>query len=183
MCVTIHGSVLLLLLGICLLQIVCQNRPATALQNGSHLILFHRVKWQHDMLFYSVTFGCSEPADCIRCEESPCYYEPLVTVCLWGCCQSWWVMQTCWSLIQYKENCFGGRHLSFVFFLVFQSVQSIIGTFSESLDKFTQRLFNNIQCSFNMDSYHSKCLYYCNQIQNTKEKHTSVTHYSIAAII
>ena len=71
-------------LGICLLQIVCWYRPAPALWNGSHLIIFHHVKWQHDMLFYSVTFGCSEPADCIRCEESPCYYEPLVTVCVCG---------------------------------------------------------------------------------------------------
>lgn len=120
----------------CLVFVYCRvyawNRPASALPalwNGSHLILFHHVKWQHDMLFYSVTFGCSEPADCIRCEESPCYYEPLVTVCLWGCCQSRWVMQTCWSLIQYTENCFCGRHLSFVFILVFQCVQSITETF------------------------------------------------------
>lgn len=131
-CVNVHASVRLLLLGICILQSVRWNRPASALPalwNGSHLILFHHVKWQHDMLFYAVTFGCSEPADCIRCEESPCYYEPLVTVCLWGCCQSRWVMQTCWSLIQYTENCFCSRHLSFVFVLVFQCVQSITETF------------------------------------------------------
>ena len=114
-----NASVCFLLFGICVLQIVYSNRPATAflaLWNGSHLILFQRVKWQHDMLFYSVTFGCSEPADCFWCEESPCYYEPLVTVCLWGCCESRWVMQTCWSLIQHKENCFCGRHLLFSFF-------------------------------------------------------------------
>lgn len=124
------------------------------------------------MLFYSVTFGCSEPADCIRCEEPSCYYEPLVTVCLWGCCQSRWVMQTCWSLIQYTENCFCSRHLSFVFILVFQRVQFITETLSELLDKFTQRPFNNIQCSLNMESYHSKCLHYSNQMQNTKQKYT-----------
>lgn len=114
-CVSVHASVLLLSLGICVLQIVRRNRPASALGNGSHLILFHHVKWQHDMLFYSLTFGCSEPADCVRREESPRYYEPLVTVRLWGCCQSRRVMQTCWSLIQCTENCLGGRHLLFVF--------------------------------------------------------------------
>lgn len=116
--VTFCAFICLLLVGILVLQIVCWNRPATALLtlwNGSHLILFPRVKWQHDMLFYSVTFGCSEPADCVWCEESPCYYEPLIAVCLWGCCQRLWVMQTCWSLIQRRENCFGGRHLLFVF--------------------------------------------------------------------
>ena len=93
------------------------------------------------MLFYSVTFGCSEPADCIRCEDSPCYYEPLVTVCLWGCCQSRWVMQTCWSLIQYTENCFcGGRLFSLSCSIHYRNI---------SLDKFTQRPFNNIHCSLN----------------------------------
>lgn len=78
-CVNVHASARLLLLHIRRLQIVCCNRPASALWNGSHLILFRRVKLQHDMLFYSVTFGCSEPADCIRCEVSP----PLL---LWATC-------------------------------------------------------------------------------------------------
>lgn len=123
-CVSVHASVRLLSLAICVLQIVCWSRPASALWNGSHLILFHHVKWQHDMLFYSVTFGCSEPADCFWCVESPCYYEPLVTVCLWGCCQSRWVTPTCWSLIQYAENCFRGTHLfSFSHFNLFSPLQ------------------------------------------------------------
>lgn len=143
-CVNVHASVRLLSLSICMLQIVRWNRPASALWNGSHLILFHRVKWQHDMLFYSVTFGCSEPADCIRCEDSPCYYEPLVTVCLWGCCQSRWVMQTCWSLIQYTENCFcASRLFSFLCSIHYRNI------FQTNLHK---DLFNNTHCSLNMES-------------------------------
>lgn len=87
-------------------------------------------------------------------------------------------MQTCWSLIQYTENCFCGRHPSFVFILVFQCVQSITEAFSESLDGFTQRPFNKIQSSLNMESLPSKCPYYSNKMQNINEKHTSVTRYS-----
>lgn len=69
-----------------MLQIRCWNRPDTPLAafwNGSHLILFHRVKWQHDMLFNSVTFGYGKPADWSWCEEYPCYYEaPPDSVCV-----------------------------------------------------------------------------------------------------
>lgn len=136
-CVNVHASVRLLLLAICVLQIVCWNRPASALWNGSHLILFHHVKWQHDMLFYSVTFGCSEPDDCIWCVESPCYYEPLVTVCLWGCCQSRWVMQTCWSLTQCTENCLCGN----TFVICFHSRISICSVHYRNIILNTRQIY------------------------------------------
>lgn len=69
-----------------------------ALWNGSHLILFQRVKRRCDMLFYSVTLGCSDPAHCVRCEESPCDYEGLVKLS-----HSRWVMESRWTRLQTLE--------------------------------------------------------------------------------